>query len=77
MTVTLKSKLKSPSSDDAHGNVQPIRRLNARSLASGACETAINVTSWWARWTTDPANPSAIAEHDGQPAVYSGPNMKW
>src|SRR2546426_4838788 len=49
----------------------PIRRLYACSFASGARDTAISVTSWFARWTTEPLNPSAIAEHDGQPAVYS------
>src|SRR5262249_54924011 len=27
--------------------------------------------------TTEPEKPSAIAEHDGHPAVKSGPNMKW
>src|SRR6266508_3923214 len=46
-------------------------------LAIGACETAIIATSWFSRWTTKPLKPSAIAEHAGQPAVYSGPNMKW
>src|SRR5439155_1750944 len=45
--------------------------------AMGACDTAIIVTSWFSRWTTKPSQPSAIAEQAGQPAVYSGPNMKW
>src|SRR3954452_17617811 len=77
VSVTPKSKLNSPPSDDAHGNVHPIRRLKAPIASSGAYETAIRVTSWLARWTTEPLKPSAIAEHDGQPAVYSGPHMKW
>ena len=66
---TLKSKLKSLPSEDAQGNVQPIRRLYACSIANGARDTAQSVTSWFARWTTKPSNPSAIAEQDGQPAV--------
>src|SRR5882757_5254199 len=65
----LKSKLKSPPNEDAQGNVQPIRRLYACSFASGARDTAESVTSWLARWTTERSNPSAIAEHDGHPAV--------
>ncbi len=77
MIDTLKSKLKSLPSEDAQGNVQPIRCLNACSFASGARDTAISVTSWLARWTADPLKPSAIAEQDGHPAVKSGPNMKW
>jgi len=66
---TLKSKLKLPPSEDAQGNVHPIRRLNARSFASGACDTAMSMTSWFARWTTEPLKPSAIAEQAGHPAV--------
>ena len=54
-----------------------MRRLYAWILASGARETAISATSWFARWTTEPSKPSAIAEQEGQPALYSGPNMKW
>src|ERR1700739_1151072 len=63
---TLKSKLKSPPAEDAQGNVHPIRRLYACSFASGARDTAESVTSWFARWTTKPSNPSAIVEQDGQ-----------
>jgi hypothetical protein len=74
---TLKSALKSLPSEDAQGNVHPIRRLYACSFASGARDTAESVTSWFARWTTKPSNPSAIVEQDGHPAVQSGPNMKW
>src|SRR5919108_6507649 len=74
---TLKSELKSLPKEDAHGNVQPIRRLYACSFASGARDTAQSITSWLARCTTNPLKPSAIAEQDGQPAVQSGPNMKW
>ena len=66
---TLKSKLKSLPSEDAQGNVHPIRRLYACSFASGARDTAESVTSWFARWTTKPSKPSAIAEQDGHPAV--------
>ena len=66
---TLKSKLKSLPSEDAQGNVHPIRRLYACSFASGARDTADSMTSWFARWTAKPSNPSAIAEQDGQPAV--------
>ena len=39
------------------------------SFARGARDTAESVTSWLARWTTKPSNPSAIAEQDGHPAV--------
>src|SRR5216684_8953997 len=67
--VTWKSWLKSLSNDDAHGKLQPIRCLYACSFASGARDTALSVTSWLARWTTEPSKPSAIAEQDGQPAV--------
>jgi hypothetical protein len=77
VTETLKSKLKSLGCEDAQGNVHPIRRLYACSFASGARDMAMSVTSWFARWTTEPSNPSAIAEQAGHPAVYSGPNMKW
>ena len=66
---TLKSKLKSLPNEDAQGNVQPIRRLYACSFASGARDTAQSITSWLARWTTEPLKPSAIAEQAGQPAV--------
>ncbi len=66
---TLKSKLKSLPSEDAQGNVHPIRRLYACSFASGARDTAESVTSWLARWTAKPSNPSAIVEQDGHPAV--------
>ncbi len=69
VTETLKSKLKSPPNEDAQGNVHPIRRLHAWSFASGARDTAQSATSWFARWTTKPSNPSAIAEQDGHPAV--------
>jgi hypothetical protein len=50
--------------------------LYAWSLANGARDTAQSVTLWLARWTAEPLKPSAIAEQDGHPAVYSGPNMK-
>src|SRR5919198_4721613 len=43
----------------------------------GASDTAISTTSWFSRWTCERSKPSAIAEQAGQPAVYSGPNMKW
>ena len=42
---TLKSALKSLSCEDAQGKVHPIRRLNVCSLASGALDTAVSVTS--------------------------------
>jgi hypothetical protein len=42
----LKSKLKSPPSEDAQGKFHPIRRLYACSFASGARDTAESVTSW-------------------------------
>ena len=73
----LKSKLKSLSSDEAQENVQPMRRLYACSAAIGARDTATSATSWCSRWTAKALKPSAIAEHEGQPPVYSGPNMKW
>jgi hypothetical protein len=61
--------LKSLLKDDAQGNVHPIRCLYACNFASGARETAESVTSWLARWTAKPLNPSAIAEQAGHPAV--------
>lgn len=76
MNETLKSELKSLPSEDAQGNVHSIRRLYACSFARGARDTAESMTSWLARWTTKPSNPSAIAEQDGHPAAYSRPNMK-
>src|SRR5713101_6953345 len=77
VTDAWKSWLKSLPDEDAQGKLQPIRRLYACSFASGARDTAQSVTSWLARWTTEPSKPSAIAEQDGHPAVYPGPNMKW
>jgi hypothetical protein len=65
----LKSKLKSLPSEDAQGNVHPIRRLYTCSVACGARDTAQSITSWFARWTAIPLNPSAIAEQDGHSAV--------
>ncbi len=61
--------LKSVPNEDAQGNVHPIRRLYPCSFARGARDTAESVTSWLARWTTEPLNPSAIAEQAGHPAV--------
>jgi hypothetical protein len=65
----VKSKLKSLPKEDAQGKVQPIRRLYACSFASGARDTAQSATSWLARGTAMPLNPSAIAEQDGHPAL--------
>jgi hypothetical protein len=45
----LKTKLKSPPSEDAQGNVHPIRRLDACSFARGARDSAQSMTSWFAR----------------------------
>jgi hypothetical protein len=42
---TVKSKLKSLPSEDAHGNVHPIRRLYGWMAAMGARDTAIIATS--------------------------------
>src|SRR3954465_1127395 len=66
---TLKSKLKWPSFDDDHGKLQPMRCLYAWSFSSGARDAAQSITSWFARWIANPLKPSAIAEHEGQPAV--------
>src|ERR1044071_9678784 len=66
---TLKSKLKSPLMDDAHGNPQPMRFLYVCSFGSAARDTAMSVTSWFARCTAIGSTPSAIDEHDGQPCV--------
>jgi hypothetical protein len=59
--------LKSLPNEDAQGNVHPIRRLYACSFESDARDTAQSMTSWFAKWTTKPLNPSAIAERDGHP----------
>ena len=64
-----KSVLKSLPNEDAQGNVQPIRRLYAWSFARGARDTADSMTSWLARWTAKPSNPSAIVEQVAHPAV--------
>jgi hypothetical protein len=69
VSETLKSKLKSPPTEDAQGKLHPIRRLYACSFASGARDTVASMTSWFAKWTTKPSNPSAIAEQDGHPAA--------
>src|SRR5207302_2856922 len=61
--------LKKKKSDDAQGNVHPIRRLYTCSFASGTRDTAESVTSWFARCTTKPSNPSAIVEQVAHPAV--------
>src|SRR5262245_18842318 len=66
---TLKSALKSLPNEDAHGNVHPKRRLYACSFGSCPRDTAHSITSWLARCTAMPLKPSAIAEHDGQPAL--------
>src|SRR5215471_466234 len=66
---TPKSALKSLLNEDAHGNVHPMRFLYAWSWSSGARDTAVSVTSWLARCTTEPLKPSAIAEQDGHPAL--------
>src|SRR5919197_6127108 len=62
---TLKSKLKSPSFDEAHGKLQPMRCLYACSFSNGARDTAQSITSWLSRWMANPLKPSAIAEHAG------------
>jgi len=68
--------LNSLPSEDAHGNVHPIRRLKACSLWSGAREIAVIATSWFSRWTTMPLT-IRDREQLGQAALYSGPNIKW
>src|SRR5215813_13918526 len=65
VSPALKSKLKSPPNDEAHGKVQPIRFLKACSFASGAREIVQNITSWLIRCGANPLYPSAIAEQDG------------
>src|ERR1700742_5111814 len=70
VNAMLKSPLKSLPNDDAHGNVHPMRRLYACSFTSGARDTAESVTSWLARWTAKPSNPSAIVEQVAHPAVF-------
>src|SRR2546427_3265132 len=67
----LKSALKSLPDEDAQGNLPPIRRLYACTFASGARDTAASVTSWLARCTAKPLNPSAIVEQVAHPAVRS------
>ena len=55
-----------------------MRRLYACSFSSGARETQTQVRVGPVRkveWK--PLKPSAIDEHEGQPASNSGPNMKW
>src|SRR5947208_4535080 len=65
----LKSALKSLPDEDAQGKLHPIRRLYACTFASGARDTAESETSWLARCTAKPLNPSAIVEQVAHPAV--------
>src|SRR2546426_5727591 len=51
----------------------PIRRLYACSFASGARDTAASVTSWFARWTTEPLKPSAIARSEEHTSELQSP----
>jgi len=69
MNETLKSALKSVPNEDAQGNAHPSRRLYACSFASGAATPAESVTSWLARCTAKPSNPSAIVEQVAHPAL--------
>lgn len=50
------------------GSSNPIRRLQACSLSSGARDTAVIATSWFSRLTPKPYKPSPIAEKARQPA---------
>jgi hypothetical protein len=73
VTETLKSKLKSLPSEDAQGNIHPIRRLYACSFARGARDTAESVTSWLARWTTEAVEPVRDRRAGRTPRRVVGP----
>ena len=60
-----RSALKSLSADDAQGMLQPMRRLYACSLSSGARDTKSIVTSCAFRCGIRPLTPSAIDELTG------------
>src|SRR5690349_3472659 len=64
---TLKSKLKWLGADDAQGKLHPMRSRYARSLSSGARDTAVNATSWFWRCRCVSSKPSATLEQLGQP----------
>src|SRR4029450_8886618 len=66
-----RSKLKSPSDDEAHGRLQPMRRLYAWSFSIGACDTNVTVTSRARRCGSTPSTESAIDELTGPPANSS------
>ena len=55
--------------DDTQGKLQPIRRLNACNVSSGACETNSMVTSRAFRCGRTALTLSAIEEQVGQPAA--------
>jgi hypothetical protein len=74
---TPRSKLKSLPAVEAQGMLQPILRLYAWSLSSGARETRSIVTSRAWRWGRTPSMVSAIDEQAGQRASKLGPNMAW
>jgi hypothetical protein len=64
-----RSRLNSLRAGDTHGKVQPIRRLNACNVSSGAWETNSMVTSRAVRCGRTPLTLSAIEEQVGQPAA--------
>jgi hypothetical protein len=74
---TAKSKLKSERPEEYQGKVQPMRVLNASSVASGAREIATNVTSRCFKWSTMPLKLSAQNEQLLHASFHEGLNMKW
>src|SRR4029450_12014643 len=70
------AELKSVRAVETQGILQPMRRLYACSLSSGACERKVNVTSRACRCGSRPSMPSAIDEHVGQPASSLGPTLQ-
>ena len=70
--LTPKSWLKSLPCEDTHLNCQPMRWRKRSISASGARETATNVTSRCARCTFMPSVWSAMKEQLGQPCSQPG-----
>jgi hypothetical protein len=60
------------------GKLHPIRALVRLELGEGSARHADRCPSWFVQMDDGAVEAvHAIAEHAGQPAVYSGPTTKW
>src|SRR5260370_8366510 len=71
-----RSVLNSLLADDTQGKLQPIRRLNACNVSSGACETNSMVTSRAFRCGRTALTLSAIEDQARPPPAYPGPTTQ-